>query len=257
MSTTSESEDWSEDDPRRKLSSERFAELREQARKTKAKHEELYPDPGQEMPDEAIDESWGFTPDMSAEERRALIAQYAEEDEIEEDPELARRTSLELAALKDEQLLVHELSTRSLTTTLPRAVRQLFRENTNSPSIRRLYDKLAEELFERTDEKLRSGLLDAVDTMLEVMRDGDDAQRLRAATYVFERMRGKTPDVVEISQSKPFQVVLERVVSGPRRKRVDAARAPAEDGEVQDAELVEEDDEWEEERSLMEEWDAR
>jgi len=239
MSTTFERDEEAEwdalplDDPRRKLTPERFRELRAQATKTR---DDYYSTPEPEQPTDAdIDASWGFTPTMTPEERRALIRQRADDDEIEEDPELAERTKWEIRALREEEDLVAELSRKSLTS-LPREVRKLVRQFPNNMKLRALYDRLATELYERTDETLKAGLLDAVDTMLDVMENGEDAQRLKAATYVFERLRGKTPEIVQVSADKPFQVVLERLVTGPRRAR--AALEAAEGEEVLDAEVI-------------------
>lgn len=165
--------------------------------------------------DDEIDESWGFSPDMTPEERRELIARYAAEDEITEDPAIAERTRDELAAVHAEKELLHMLGTRSFET-LPAAVRKLYRSNPNNPSIRGLYDATLRELYERTDDMLRGSLLPAVERMVELVDSDDEAIALRAATYVFERLRGKTPDVIEHRQEAPFQVIFERLASGPR-----------------------------------------
>lgn len=172
----------------------------------------------------------------SPEERRALIARYAAEDEIEEDPAFAERTRDELAALRAEKELVSMLGTRSFDT-LPAAVRKLYRSNPNNPSIKALYDATLRELYERTDDMMRGALLPAVERMLDLVDSDDEAIALRAATYVFERLRGKTPDVVEHRQDAPFQVVLSRLVSGPRiaAERVSALEPGA---EPLDAEIV-------------------
>lgn len=170
------------------------------------------------------------------EERRALIAKYAAEDEIEEDPEFAERTRDELAALRAEKELVTMLGTRSFET-LPAAVRKLYRSNPNNPNIKALYDATLRELYERTDDMMRGALLPAVERMLDLVDSDDEAIALRAATYVFERLRGKTPDVVEHRQDAPFQVVLSRLVSGPRIAAAESERLdrPA---EPIDAEIV-------------------
>lgn len=123
-----------------------------------------------------------------------------------------------LEAVINGWLPVSALDDRALAADYPRALRQLMKDNALVPGMRRVYDEMAQELFARTDEKLRASLLNSVDTMLEIMEDTsvEPAQRLRAAIYVFERMRGKTPDVVEVRQDKPFNMVLERIVAGER-----------------------------------------
>lgn len=183
-----------------------------------------------------IDESWGFRPDMTPEERRELIRAYAEEDEIDEDPDWAERERDEIALIRAEKELVTMLGTRSFDT-LPAAVRKLYRQNPNDPSIRGLYDATLRELYERTDDKLRGALLPAVDKMVDLIDSKDPAIAFRAATYVFERLRGKTPDVIEHRQDKPFQVILERIVSGPRMAASERTALPGSEDAIE-AEVV-------------------
>jgi hypothetical protein len=125
-----------------------------------------------------------------------------------------------LEAVLNGWLPVTALDDRSLAADYPKALRRLMKENSLNPGMRRLYDDLAQELYQRADEKLRASLLEAVDTMIEIFQDMsvEPGTRLKAATYVFERMRGKTPDVVEVKHDKPFQIVLERIVAGERRQ---------------------------------------
>lgn len=173
------------------------------------------------------------------ESRRDACRRWADEDEVAEDPQAAARAMHEIRSLRDEELLAAELSQKSLVS-LPTAVRKLYRQNPNNPRIRALYDDLVRELYDRTDDALRSALPEAVDTMLNVMADGEkDADRLKAAVYVFERMRGKTPDVLDVRQDKPFQVILERLIAGPRMA-AERLNAVEEDTEPLDAEIVSE-----------------
>jgi len=168
-----------------------------------------------ERTDAEIDASWGLSDDMTPEQRRARIRELADEHEIEEDPRASERAMLELRALRDEEMFASELSKSSFVA-LPTAVRRLYRQNPNNPRIRALYDQVMQELYERADDTLRAALLPAVDKMVDLMDCGDAKTEFRAATYVFERLRGKTPDVLTVSQDKPFQVILERVTAGPR-----------------------------------------
>jgi len=192
-----------------------------------------------EEPTEAeIDASWGLTPGMTPEARRELIRRYAEADEFEEDAAAAERAREELAVLREEQELVTLLGTRSFDT-LPGAVRRLFRQNPNDPSIRALYDRMMRELYERTDDMMRGSLLPAVERMTELIDSDDEGVAFRASTYVFERLRGKTPEVVEHRQDKPFQVVLDRIVTGARSATAVRTDVAEEEGPV-DAEIVSE-----------------
>lgn len=212
---------------------------------------------GVELTDEEVDAAWGTT-GMTAAQRKARIAELAEQHEVAEDPSRAERAALELEALRFEQMFVGDLTDTSFNT-LPKAVRKLFRENPSNPKIRKLYDSVMQELYERADDTLRGALLPAVDKMVDLIDCGDAKTELRAATYVFERLRGKTPDVVTVTQDKPFQVVLERVVSGPR---IAAERLAAveRDDEPLEAEIVAETLSaagglYEEEERLAARWD--
>lgn len=167
-----------------------------------------------------MDEPFEFDPTgvsapFPGETRAQACRRWAEEDEAAEDPVRAAREAAQIEALQDEEIFVAELSRRSLES-LPTAVRQLFRRNPSNPRLRALYDQLTQELYARADDVLRSSLLDSVEEIVSLIDSGDPAVRLRASTYVFERLRGKTPDVIEHRQEKPFQVVLERLVTGPR-----------------------------------------
>lgn len=151
-----------------------------------------------------------------------------------------------------------DMDDRALAAKYPKLVRRMMRENALDPGMRRLYDELARELYDRTDEKLRAALLDSVDTIIDLSLDlaVDPAVRLRAATYLLERVRGKTPDVVEIRQDKPFQVAIERIVTGPRPVRAERLGLP-DPTEPLEAEIVEEADpeHLREEAEFMRNWE--
>lgn len=135
----------------------------------------------------------------------------------------------------------------------PRLVRKLMKENPLDANIRRLYEGMVRELYERADEKLSGALLDATDTIIDLSQDlsNDASVRLRAATYLLERVRGKTPEVVEVRQDKPFHLVMEGITTGPRPARAERAALPNPDAPI-DAEIVE--DPLDEERAFMKNW---
>lgn len=96
---------------------------------------------------------------------------------------------------------------------------------------RQMHDRMLKELFSRADVELQVGLMEAVQGMVSISTNEDlDANvRLKAATWIFERLRGKTPEVLQVSQAKPFEVVLEKIHRGPRREQADPAHVPVED----------------------------
>jgi hypothetical protein len=94
------------------------------------------------------------------------------------------------------------------------------------------------ELYRRANNSLHSGLLGAVGSIVELATSPhvEDRVRFQAATYVLERLQGKTPEVVKHVQDAPWEVQLSGVRRGPRRVRSERA---LEDGNTQDAEIVE------------------
>ncbi len=81
-----------------------------------------------------------------------------------------------------------------------------------------MYDRMTRELFKRSDDALREGLVDAVQSMVAMTQDGDVDEKLRVdiTKWIFERLRGKVPDVVQVTQEKPYEVVLTHIHRGPR-----------------------------------------
>lgn len=83
------------------------------------------------------------------------------------------------------------------------------------------------ELFKRADQKLQESLIDVVGTMTEIANSSayEPEVRVRAATWVYERVRGKNPDVVIHTQDKPFEIMMtDMVLSGGSRAESRAQR---------------------------------
>lgn len=81
-----------------------------------------------------------------------------------------------------------------------------------------MYDRMTRELFARAEEKLRDSLVGAAESLAKMAADPevDASTRLKAATWLYERLQGKAPTVVNVQQEKPFEVVLGSVHRGPR-----------------------------------------
>jgi hypothetical protein len=74
-----------------------------------------------------------------------------------------------------------------------------------------LYDKMIQEHFKRSNEKLRTQLDVALATMVDIMTDDtcEPKDRMEAAKYLYERVAGKTPDRVQVQVSKaPWEEML-------------------------------------------------
>lgn len=93
---------------------------------------------------------------------------------------------------------------------------------------REMHDKFVNELFTRADIRLQQNLVDCVNTMVEVANSPvyEAKDRIKAAQWVFERVRGKQPDQVVHSQDKPWEGVLNHLtaVSGGSREESRMAR---------------------------------
>lgn len=72
-----------------------------------------------------------------------------------------------------------------------------------------LVRRMKQEFFRRGDDIFEKGYVEAVETMLKIMRQSDDdAIRLKAAQYVVERVRGKTPDKVVVEGDQAAWAVI-------------------------------------------------
>lgn len=83
---------------------------------------------------------------------------------------------------------------------------------------REMHDQFVTELFERADVRLKEGLVACVDTMVEVATSPvyEAKDRLKAAQWVFERVRGKAPEVHVHTQDKPWEHVMQGIQGGSR-----------------------------------------
>lgn len=123
-----------------------------------------------------------------------------------------------IMALLDGTISVEDLDDEELARGYPRAVDGTFKGSAPKLVPRALHDRMVRELFARADLQLRNNLLKVTETMTRLATDPevDDSVRLKAATYVYERLRGKVPDVVVTTTTKPWEEVLEGVYRGPR-----------------------------------------
>lgn len=97
--------------------------------------------------------------------------------------------------------------------------------NKNIP--REVFQAAQAELFKRADIKLRENLITAVDTMAEIASGSayEPEVRIRAAQFIYERVRGKNPDIVVHTQDKPFEIMMsDMVMQGGSRAASRAAR---------------------------------
>lgn len=101
---------------------------------------------------------------------------------------------------------------------------------------RDLYDEMVLEHERRTDEKLRQQLDSALETMVDCMVDktAEWKDRTDAAKWLFERVKGKTPEKVQVTvQKAPWEEMLMGVANGTKRAQAGQQQ------DVVDAEVVE------------------
>lgn len=107
-----------------------------------------------------------------------------------------------------------------------------------------IHDQMVKQLFERSDEMMRNSLLTAVNTFSEIAAGTayEPSDRLQAAKFIFQWLRGSTPVKVDVSvEAKPFEQVLEAVFTGGSRAK-SRARRGLEGEDIMDAEIVEGDE---------------
>jgi hypothetical protein len=103
-----------------------------------------------------------------------------------------------------------------------------------------LKDQMMKELFKRGDQIMRDSYLAALTTLQDISVGSayEPADRIKASTYLIERLAGKTPDVVVHTQDKPWEVVMSGIAGGSRAASR-AARGIADEEELLEAEVVE------------------
>ena len=103
-----------------------------------------------------------------------------------------------------------------------------------------VHDQMVRKLFARSDEMLQENLLKAVGVFAEIAQGTayESADRLKAAEFIFTRLRGKVPTEVVLSQDKPFEVVLTDMLTGG--SRAESRKRRGVDEGIVDAEFMEE-----------------
>ena len=99
------------------------------------------------------------------------------------------------------------------------------------------YRAMVAELFKRHDEKLRGMADAAIETLFEIMVNdaNEPADRIKAATWIYERVRGKNAETIklEVGGAEPWQQVIEGVARVTREQaHQEAQKALAIDAEI-------------------------
>lgn len=110
---------------------------------------------------------------------------------------------------------------------------------------KRIRDQMMKELLRRSEAKLGSFVLGAIQRLGEIATQpgSDDKDALKAIEMITARVMGKTPDRVIHTQEKAFEVVIENIARGSReesRRLRGIESVPAE--EPLEVEVIEEEE---------------
>lgn len=103
-----------------------------------------------------------------------------------------------------------------------------------------VYAKIVNRHFERAQELMAEGLLPAIQALNHIAQGSayEPADRIKAATYIIERVMGKTPDVLITKEAKePWQELIKGVTQMSREES--RARRKAQEDNTIEAEVVE------------------
>lgn len=80
---------------------------------------------------------------------------------------------------------------------------------------REMYTRMMNELFKRANDQMKTNLVKAVEVLTAIATDenADPKDAMKAAQWIIERVMGKTPENVIVSQDKPWQSLLVNVTA--------------------------------------------
>ena len=104
-----------------------------------------------------------------------------------------------------------------------------------------VYQKITQRHFQRAQELMAEGLLPAVQALNHIAQGSayEPADRIKAATYIVERVMGKTPDVLITKAIKePWEELVAGVATLSREESRARRQAAGPGGDTIDAEVV-------------------
>lgn len=105
-----------------------------------------------------------------------------------------------------------------------------------------VYQKITQRHFQRAQELMAEGLLPAVQALNHIAQGSayEPADRIKAATYIIERVMGKTPDVLITKAIKePWEELVAGVATLSREESRARRQGAGSGGDTIDAEVVE------------------
>lgn len=98
---------------------------------------------------------------------------------------------------------------------------------------------MADELMRRREADLQAALGGAIKSLIDISTSDvyEGADRVKASTFIIEKVMGKAPEKLQIEQTKPWETVFSGVAGGTREE----ARAARELDNFVDVEVVNDD----------------
>lgn len=192
------------------------------------------PEPAPAMSEEPVSPTFESTyePYQPKEKDDEALAQRPDHRQARVDVRVSGR----MAQLLRGEITVDDLDDEELRRGQLRSANGTFSGHPNDMVPREMHDEMMRRLLRRGQDKIRKNFFDAVDTIVDVMNNSEeDALRLKAATYLYERLAGKTPEKLEISgEIKGFEQFKVVRINKKRRKKTE---------DIVDADVVEEEEE--------------
>lgn len=83
---------------------------------------------------------------------------------------------------------------------------------------KKIQDAVKAEIFERADRMMFASMMDVVEGMIHIatshtIMEENPGAALRAQQTIIERLRGRTPQTVNVSTERPFEVMFDRLTA--------------------------------------------
>lgn len=148
-----------------------------------------------------------------------------------------RIQSPRMAKLVSGEISVEDLDDEELARGMCRDKSGGFRGRPTKMVPRVIHERMQAELIKRGNLQFQEAFSGAIKAMADIAKDkkAKDADRIKAAQYVIERIAGKVPDKVEVHAADPWQTIIDEILidsstpakpKAARSRKVPAAATP-------------------------------
>lgn len=125
-----------------------------------------------------------------------------------------RIQSPRLAKLISGEMSVEDLDDDELARGYPKDKGGKFRGRPPSMIPKELHDRMVRELLRRGQAMFQQEFQDAIETLANIATSptAKESDRIKAATYIIERVAGKIPEKLELHAADPWQTIIDRIV---------------------------------------------